>query len=262
MGLCSISYDTVEILDNFAERRRITFPMLADPDSAIIRRFGLFNDQIDPSSRDYGVPYPGTFLVDAGGVVRQKIMEEHYMHRMPVATLLMRMGRTPPPVPAQGIRRLDYLEVHSSATETTLHAGNVFTMFVDIHPKPGVHVYAPGTRDYQGMEVVVEENPYLKVRDVQYAPAETLTLPVLGEALPVYSHPVRVSIDAALVSRQELQPLFDAGGTLEIHGSLRLQACDDRVCWPPQEIPLVWTFPLRPPDLDRPPEPLRHQPKG
>jgi len=25
---------------------------------------------------------------------------------------------------------LDYLEVHSSATETTLHAGNVFTMFV------------------------------------------------------------------------------------------------------------------------------------
>lgn len=155
---------------------------------------------------------PGTFLVDAGGVVRQKIMEEHYMHRMPVATLLVRMGRTPPPVAPQGIRRLDYLEVHTSATEAMLYPGNVFTLFVDIHPKPGVHVYAPGTRDYQGMQVVVEENPYLKVRDVQYAPAETLTLPVLGEALPVYSHPVRVSIDAALVSRQELQPLFDAGG--------------------------------------------------
>lgn len=236
--------------------------MLADPDSAIIRRFGLFNEEIDPKSRDYGVPLPATLLVDGRGVVRQKIMEEHYMHRMPVSTLLVRMGRRAPPMAPQGIRRLDYLEVHTSATEASLYPGNVFTLFVDIHPKPGVHVYAPGTRDYQGMQVTLEPNLYVKVRNVQYAPAETLTLPLLGEALPVYSHPIRVSIDAALVSRQDLQPVFDRDGTLEIRGSVTLQACDDRVCWAPQEIPLAWTFPLRPPDLERPPEPFRHQPKG
>ena len=40
-GICSISYDTVDVLREFANRRGITYPMLSDPDSAIIRAFGL-----------------------------------------------------------------------------------------------------------------------------------------------------------------------------------------------------------------------------
>lgn len=236
--------------------------MLADPDSAIIRRFGLFNDTIDASSRDYGIPFPGTFLVDAAGIVRQKFFEEQYIHRMPAATLLMRMGKTTPPLPPQGIRRLDYLEVHTTASEERLYPGNLVTLFVDIHPRPGVHVYAPGSRDYQGLQVTLEENPYLKVREVQYAPAETLTLPLLGEDLPVYSRPVRVSIDAALVSRLDMAPLLESGEPLQIRGTMTLQACDDRVCWPAQSFPLEWRYPITPPDLERSPESLRHQPKG
>lgn len=262
LGLCSISYDSVEILRDFADRRRITFPMLADPDSATIRRFGLFNETIDQTSRDYGIPHPGTFLVNADGVVRQKFFEEQYIHRMPVATLMMRLGKTAPPLPPQGVRRLDYLEVHTTATEQRLYPGNVFTLFVDVHPKPGVHIYAPGTRDYQGLDVTLEEHPYVKIRTVQYAPAEALTLPLLGEDLPVYSRPVRVSIDVALVSRLDMAPLLESGGPVEIKGTITLQACDDRVCWPPQTFPLEWTFPLTPPDLERPAEPLRHQPRG
>jgi hypothetical protein len=262
LGLCSISYDSVEILRDFADRRRITFPMLADPDSAIIRRFGLFNDTIDPTSRDYGIPHPGTFLVDVEGVVRQKFFEGHYINRMPVATLMVRMGKAAPPAESQGIRRLEYLEVHTAGTEERLYPGNVFTLFVDVHPKPGVHVYAPGSTDYQGLRVTLEENPYVKVGMVQYAPAETLTLPLLGEALPVYSRPVRVSIDAALPSRQDLAPLLESGAPLLIRGTIQLQACDDRACWPPQAFPLEWRFPVLPPDLERPRETLRHQPKA
>lgn len=222
----------------------------------------MFNEGIDPTSRDYGVPHPATFLVDAEGVVHQKFLEDHYINRMPAATLMMRMGKSAPALAPQGIRRLDYLEVHTTATEERLHPGNVFTLFVDVHPKPGVHVYAPGAHDYQGLRVTLEENPYLKVRDVQYAPAATLTLPLLGEELPVYSRPVRVSIDAALPSRQDLAPLLESGAPLEIRGTIHLQACDDRVCWPPQTFLLEWAFPLAPPDLERPPESLRHQPKG
>lgn len=181
---------------------------------------------------------------------------------MPAATLLMRMGKTAPPVAPQGIRRLDYLEVHTMASEERLYPGNVFTLFVDVHPKPGVHVYAPGSHEYQGMQVTLEEQPYVNVRGVQYAPAETLTLPLLGEALPVYSRPVRVSIDAALVSRLDMAPLLESRDPLEIRGTIRLQACDDRICWPPQTFPLEWRFPIIPPDLERSPESLRHQPKG
>ncbi len=194
--------------------------------------------------------------------MRQKVLEEHYIHRLPGATLMMRMSKTVPPLAPQGIRRLEYLEVHTTATEERLYPGNVFTLFVDVHPRRGVHVYAPGSHDYQGLRVALEENSYVKVRAVQYAPAETLTLPLLGEELPVYSRPVRVSIDAALVSRLDMAPLLESGEPLVIRGTIHLQACDDRVCWPPQTFPLEWRFPIIPPDLERSPESMRHQPRG
>lgn len=252
----------MDILREFAERRRITFSLLADPASTIIRGFGLFNEEIEPASRDYGVPYPATFLVDGGGVVRQKIMEEHYIHRLPVTTLLLRLGKTAPlPLPRTA-RRFEYLEVLTAATETSLYPGNSFTLFVDIKPQPGVHVYAPGVSEYQGVAVRIEEQPYLRLRGVQYPPAAALTIPFLDETIAVYDHPIRVSVDVALGTRIELQPVYDAGDTLEIKGTLAIQACDDRVCFVPETIPLTWTFPLKPPDLQRSPEPLQHKAKG
>ncbi len=208
------------------------------------------------------MPHPATFLVDGRGIVVQKILEEHYIHRLPVATLLLRLGKTPPLPPPRVAHRFDYLEVATAATESSLYPGNPVTLFVDIKPQPGVHIYAPGVSDYQGVALVVEEQPYLRVRGVQYPPSAFLTIPLLDEPVAVYDRPVRISIDMALGNRVELQPIYAAGGTLEIKGALAIQACDDRVCYPPQEIPLRWTFPLKPPDLERSPELLQHKAKG
>ena len=41
LGIFSISYDSVAILADFAERKNITFPLLADPQSEVIRAFGV-----------------------------------------------------------------------------------------------------------------------------------------------------------------------------------------------------------------------------
>ncbi len=92
LGLCSISYDSVEILREFAARRGVTFPLLADPDSTIIRRFGLFNEQAEVGSRYYGMAHPGIFLVDASGIVRDRFFEQRYYHRMTMPSVLWRLG--------------------------------------------------------------------------------------------------------------------------------------------------------------------------
>ncbi len=47
-----------------------------------------------------------------------------------------------------------------------------------------------------------------------------------------------------------------------ITGTVRAQACDDRVCWAPEAIPVAWHLDLIPPDLERSPEPLQHKPKA
>ena len=43
IGVAAISYDSVEILSNFAERRGITFPLLSDEESSVIADFGILN---------------------------------------------------------------------------------------------------------------------------------------------------------------------------------------------------------------------------
>jgi len=123
-------------------------------------------------------------------------------------------------------------------------------------------VYAPGVAEYQGVAVTMETQPYLRLRGVQYPPSKHLLIPLLNETVAVYDRPARISIDIALGSRYELQPILEAGDTLEIKGTLAVQACDDRVCYPPQQIPLAWTFSLKRPDLERSPEPLQHRAKG
>ena len=43
IGIAAISYDSEEVLSDFAERRGITFPLLADDDSAVITAYRIVN---------------------------------------------------------------------------------------------------------------------------------------------------------------------------------------------------------------------------
>jgi peroxiredoxin len=46
--IAAVSYDSPEILQGFAEKHGIGYPLLSDQDSAVIRRFGIFNMNIAP----------------------------------------------------------------------------------------------------------------------------------------------------------------------------------------------------------------------
>jgi peroxiredoxin len=88
MGLAAISYDPVPVLADFSARRGITFPLLSDPASATIKRYGLLNTTIDPTNALYGYPFPGTFIVDRQGVVTSRVFEEAYQERDTVSSIL------------------------------------------------------------------------------------------------------------------------------------------------------------------------------
>ena len=92
LGLVSITYDSPETLKKFADSRGITFPLLSDPGSAIIKRYGLFNDTVDPQTRAYGIPIPGTFILDWKGMVTARFFEDAYQERYTAATILATLG--------------------------------------------------------------------------------------------------------------------------------------------------------------------------
>jgi peroxiredoxin len=69
-----------QTIDRVAETdgRVLDFPLLSDPDHAVIARYGLLN-QFDPEARP--IPHPTTFVIDRSGVVRWKFIEINYRIR-------------------------------------------------------------------------------------------------------------------------------------------------------------------------------------
>ena len=87
-----ISYDSVDVLKTFAEKQKITFPLLSDADSKTIIAYSLKNSEmagkkIGKIDLD-GVPYPGTYLIDTKGIVRAKLFVDGYKERHSVDELL------------------------------------------------------------------------------------------------------------------------------------------------------------------------------
>lgn len=76
-----ISYDPVDVLKKFSDKSNVTFPLLYDEESKTIKAYGILNKSQKKGSRGYGIPYPGTFLVDEQGVVRAKLFLDGYIKR-------------------------------------------------------------------------------------------------------------------------------------------------------------------------------------
>ena len=62
------------MIDRVAEEdgRHIEFQLLADPDNAVIDRYGVYNPD---DSRQRAIPHPTTLVIDKEGVVRWKFIE-------------------------------------------------------------------------------------------------------------------------------------------------------------------------------------------
>lgn len=84
--IVAVSYDSVEILKKFAARTQITFPLLSDPESQVIKAFQIKNEKAPAKWK--GIPHPGTFLIDQKGTIRSKFFLERYRERHPASVIL------------------------------------------------------------------------------------------------------------------------------------------------------------------------------
>jgi transposase InsO family protein len=89
LGLAAISYDSVAVLKNFADRQHITFPLLSDPESKIIRALDILNETVAPGTAFYGIPNPGTYVIDPQGRVVSKHFEDDYRERVSATDILI-----------------------------------------------------------------------------------------------------------------------------------------------------------------------------
>jgi peroxiredoxin len=89
----AVSYDAPDVLAGFAAKQNIGFPLFSDPGSRMIDTLRLRDPQYARDSFAYGVPYPTTLLVDAGGTVRGKVVETNYKIRPAQRDLIAMLDR-------------------------------------------------------------------------------------------------------------------------------------------------------------------------
>lgn len=232
--------------------------MLADPESATIRRFRM----IDPDNTENNVPdyakrdvaYPGYFVVNRSGVIIERFVDPRYDDRRTgnamVATLFPELlegsGR---PIAAP------HLQVTSGQTDSVATLGSHLKLFVDLALPRGVHVYAPGVQGYRAIELTVDDSTWFKAAAPAYPRSRMLKLKPIHEIVPVYEKRARVTVDLVVANTgalmRELARTPDVPTPIAVAGRLTYQACDDKVCYTPAAVPLTWNLLVRLPDQKR-----------
>lgn len=275
LGLATISYDPPEILTAFVRQHGITFPMLSDVGSETIKRYGILNtvamelvrpdavkdpaladdikmyvSVVGPSARMAGIAFPGTFILDRNGAVKSRFFEDFYINRNTVSSVMARVG-TGQTVAGSKISS-GQLDLTTYPSDSAVAPGNRITLSLDIVPHRGIHVYAPGASSYRVVALNIEPQPFVRVLPATYPPSEVYFFKPLNERVPVYQKPFTLLQEIVLEGTPQAQADLRGKETLTLRGTLQYQACDDKVCFNPTELPLSWTLTLRPLVFERP----------
>lgn len=119
----------------------------------------------------------------------------------------------------------------TASTSAPGAAGRV-ELFLDVVPKPKMHVYAPEQKDVIPIALTLTPDPAVRAQPVKYPRVEKYFFAPLNETQLVYSKPFRLVVPIVLAS-----PSADAQ---TVRGTLRYQACDDAICYLPQTLTVEW----------------------
>jgi DsbC/DsbD-like thiol-disulfide interchange protein len=146
-----------------------------------------------------------------------------------------------------------HLELTTYAGAAAVEPGGRFSLVLEITPRPGMHVYAPGASGYRIVSLAITDPPGIRALPLGYPESEIYYFEPLDERVPVYQKPFRLVQELELDADQRTGAADGSDG-LAVRGTLEYQACDDSICYNPVSLPLTWMLELRP-RASRPPVP-------
>jgi hypothetical protein len=257
--IAAISYDSPAILKDFAGRHQIDFPLLADPDSRIIRSFNVLNAEATGITK--GMAHPGFFYIDSSGVIREKYFEAKYTDRFTPNNVI---GKLFPELTEEVNGKVEAPHLRLALTQSDLNVvpGSRVTLIAEIELPPGTHVYSPGVQGYRPIQLELHEVSGVELAPVAYPGSKILYLEAIQEHVPVFEGKFRITEDVTVTSSRTsdiVRSLVPAGKSISITGELKYQACDKTVCFPPTSVPVTWSLQVFPLDLERSPDAIRHK---
>jgi AhpC/TSA family len=137
LRLAAISYDSPAILKTFAERHKIDFSLLADPNSEIIRSFNVLNAEAKGITK--GMAYPGFFYMDESGVIREKYFEAKYTNRFTANNVI---GKLFPELTEEVSQNVEapHLRLVLTQSDRAVAPSSRVTLAAEIELPPDLHV--------------------------------------------------------------------------------------------------------------------------
>jgi AhpC/TSA family/Disulphide bond corrector protein DsbC len=259
LKLAAISYDSQAILKDFAERHKIEFPLLADPNSELIRSFHVLNTEAKGMTK--GMAFPGFFFIDTNGVIREKYFTARYTDRLTANNVIAKLF---PELSAEVSQNIEapHLRITLAQSDRSVIPGGRVSLIAEIELPPDVHVYSPGVQGYKPIQLTLQELPGVELQPVIYPNSKALYLEAIQEQVPVFEGNFRIMQDVTVTpskTRDAVRSLVSAQRTISITGELKYQACDKTVCYPPTSVPVRWELQVLPLDLKRSPEAIQHK---
>ena len=247
----------------------MTYPLLSDVGSATIKRYGILNTVVDealgpsgkdpavladlrlyatvnePTDRLKGIPFSGTFMIDRQGRVTSRFFEDFYRERSTASSIMLRVGAGSAPVHATQVST-DHLELRTYPSDASIALGNRFSLALEITPRQGMHVYAPGATQYRVITVNITPQPHIRTMPMRYPASEIYHFVPLNERVPVYQKPFTLFVELVPEATAEARKTMSGKNELVLTGTLEYQACDDKICYNPVFLPLSWRVALTP----------------
>lgn len=157
-----------------------------------------------------------------------------------LSTLALVGGGVPPGAAADVIvgRNTPHLSFTASLSPDAVRSGGKLSLAVTVTPKRRMHVYAPGT-NYRPVTVTLNKVGWLTPGKTVYPKPGIYFFRPLKEQVLVFSEKFTLTTPIAIGT------IPSSLKQVKISGSLSYQACDDRVCYLPQSVPLEWVVPVK-----------------
>jgi peroxiredoxin len=83
-----VTYDSPALQQKFVDAGSITYPFISDIDATTVKSLGILNTDYKPGDSAYGIPYPGTFVVNRDKKIVGKIFLEGFRTRVDAEDVL------------------------------------------------------------------------------------------------------------------------------------------------------------------------------
>ena len=255
--MAAISYDSPAILKDFADRHKIEYPLLSDPQSKIIASYGVLNPEATGMMK--GMAFPGYYCIDPNGIIREQYFEAKYTDRFTANNVLAKLF---PELAEEVSQKVEapHLGLELRQSDRAVAPGSRFSIAACVELPQDVHVYAPGVNGYKPVQLELHPSPDVQLMPPTYPASKILHLEAIKEEVAVFEGKFRITSDARISANPDfIRSVGPNGKTVTVSGQLNYQACDKTICYPPTSVPVNWQLEVLPLDRQRSPEAIQHK---